>query len=230
MTIHAVEAVKVAAEHVPVITIDGPTASGKGTVAHRVAVALGWTTLDSGALYRLTALGALNRDLDAGNEASVAEVARTLDVQFDAEKILLDGMDVTDAIRQERVGNLASRVAAYPEVRQALLERQRAFRVLPGLVADGRDMGTVVFPDAPLKIFLVADVEARAERRCNQLISKGISANLDDLLRDMRERDARDMQRAVAPLVPASDAHVLDSSGMTIEQTVQAVLDFWKSI
>jgi len=230
MTLDAPTAVNRVSSTVPVITIDGPTASGKGTVAHRVAVALGWATLDSGALYRLTALAALNCGLDTDHEEKVADVARSLNVQFQGETILLDGEDVTDQIRQERVGNLASRVAAYPSVRQALLERQRAFRTLPGLVADGRDMGTVVFPDAAVKIFLVADVEARAERRCKQLIGKGISANLDNLLRDMRERDARDMQRAVAPLTPASDAHVLDSSNLTIEQTVQAVLDVWKSI
>jgi len=218
-----------AAGPVPVIAIDGPTASGKGTIAHLVAEALGWATLDSGALYRLTALAALNRNLPAEDEAGVAEVARALDVRFDGTVILLEGRDASEDIRQEQVGNFASRIAAYPAVRQALLERQRAFRVPPGLVADGRDMGTVVFPDAALKVFLVADVEARAERRCKQLIKKGISANLDDLLRDMRERDARDMQRSVAPLAPATDAHVLDSSALTIEQTVQAVLDFWKA-
>lgn len=213
----------------PVIAIDGPTASGKGTVAHLVAEALGWSTLDSGALYRLTALAALNRQLPADNAAEVAAVARALDVSFEADGIWLEGDNVSDAIRQERVGNFASQIAGYPALRQALLERQRAFRVPPGLVADGRDMGTVVFPDAALKVFLVADVQARAERRCKQLINKGISANLDDLLRDMRERDARDTQRSVAPLVPATDAHVLDSSALTIEQTVQAVLDMWKA-
>jgi len=213
---------------VPVIAIDGPTASGKGTVAHRVAQALGWTVLDSGALYRLTALAALNRSLAAEDQDGLARVARDLDVRFEGNCIYLEGAEVGEAIRQERVGNFASRIAAYPAVRQALLERQRAFRAPPGLVADGRDMGTVVFPDAALKVFLVADVEARAERRCKQLIEKGISANLSDLLRDMRERDARDMQRSAAPLVPAADAHVLDSSYLTIEQTVQAVLDFWK--
>jgi len=213
-----------------VIAIDGPTASGKGTIAHLVARALGWAILDSGALYRLTALAALNRNLPAEDEAGVAAVALGLDVRFEGDRILLEGSDVSEAIRQEQVGNFASRIAAYPAVRQALLERQRAFRVAPGLVADGRDMGTVVFPDAALKIFLVADVEARAQRRCKQLIDKGISANLDDLLRDMRERDARDMQRSVAPLAPATDAHVLDSSTLTIDQTVQAVLGFWKQI
>ena len=214
---------------VPVITIDGPTASGKGTVAHRVAKALGWDVLDSGALYRLTALAALNRGLSAEDEPAVARVAETLDVRFEGPHVYLEGADVGHEIRREEVGNFASRVAAFPGVRQALLERQRAFRVAPGLVADGRDMGTVVFPDAPLKVFLVADVVARAQRRCKQLIEKGISANLDDLLRDMRERDARDMGRATAPLAPAADAHVLDSSDLTIAETVQAILDFWKN-
>ncbi|APX76524.1 (d)CMP kinase [Achromobacter insolitus] len=214
---------------VPVITIDGPTASGKGTVAHRVAKALGWAVLDSGALYRLTALAALNRGLSAEDEPAVARVAETLDVRFEGPHVYLEGVDVGHEIRREEVGNFASRVAAFPGVRQALLERQRAFRLAPGLVADGRDMGTVVFPDAPLKVFLVADVVARAQRRCKQLIEKGISANLDDLLRDMRERDARDMGRTTAPLAPAADAHVLDSSNLTVAETVQAILDFWKN-
>jgi cytidylate kinase len=214
---------------VPVITIDGPTASGKGTVAHRVAKALGWAVLDSGALYRLTALAALNRGLSPEDEPAVARVAETLDVRFEGPHVYLEGVDVGHDIRREEVGNFASRVAAFPGVRQALLERQRAFRLPPGLVADGRDMGTVVFPDAPLKVFLVADVVARAQRRCKQLIEKGISANLDDLLRDMRERDARDMGRTTAPLAPAADAHVLDSSDLTIAETVQAILDFWKN-
>jgi cytidylate kinase len=213
----------------PVIAIDGPTASGKGTVAHGVARRLGWAVLDSGALYRLTALATLDRGISSEDEAAVAEIARTLPVRFEGGHIYLDGRDVGYDIRQERVGNVASRVAAFAPVRQALLERQRAFRRAPGLVADGRDMGTVVFPDAALKIFLVADVAARAERRRNQLMEKGISANLDDLLRDMRERDARDTQRTVAPLVAAKDAKVLDSSKMTVQETVQAILDFWNA-
>jgi len=212
----------------PVITIDGPTASGKGTVAHRVAKALGWAVLDSGALYRLTALAAINRGVAAEDEPAVARVAEALDVRFEGPHVYLEGADAGHDIRREEVGNFASRVAAFPGVRQALLERQRAFRLPPGLVADGRDMGTVVFPDASLKVFLVADVVARAERRRKQLIEKGISANLDDLLRDMRERDARDTGRATAPLAPAADAHVLDSSNLTIAETVQAILDFWQ--
>lgn len=214
----------------PVITIDGPTASGKGTVAHRVAKALGWAVLDSGALYRLTALAAIDHGVAADDEAGVARVAQTLDVSFDGPHVYLEGVDVGHDIRREEVGNFASRIAAFPGVRQALLGRQRAFRLPPGLVADGRDMGTVVFPDASLKVFLVADVVARAERRRKQLIEKGISANLDDLLRDMRERDARDTGRAAAPLAAAADAYVLDSSELTIAETVQAILDFWQGV
>jgi cytidylate kinase len=214
----------------PVIAIDGPTASGKGTVAHGVARRLGWTVLDSGALYRLTALAALKRGLAPDDEAAVAEAALTLAARFEGQHIYLDGHEVGYDIRQEQVGNFASQVAAFGSVRQALLERQRAFRRAPGLVADGRDMGTVVFPDAALKIFLVADVGARAERRRKQLMEKGISANLVDLLRDMRERDARDTQRTVAPLVPAADARVLDSSKMTAQETVQAILDLWNGL
>jgi len=215
---------------VPVITIDGPTASGKGTVAHRVASTLGWGVLDSGALYRLTALAVLQKGIDPEDAHTVAQVARDLQVQFHSDGILLDGQEASSLIRQEQVGNLASRLAPNPELRAALLGRQRAFRQAPGLVADGRDMGTIVFQDANLKIFLVADVQARAQRRCKQLIEKGISANLEDLLADMRERDARDIDRAVAPLIPAQDAHVVDSSNLTIEQTVQSILDLWSRV
>ncbi|HEY0297559.1 MAG TPA: (d)CMP kinase [Bordetella sp.] len=214
---------------VPVITIDGPTASGKGTVAHRVAQALGWAVLDSGALYRLTAKAAIKHGIAAEDAPALARAAQSLDACFEGERILLEGEDVTDVIRQEQVGNLASRIAGYPELRQALLARQRAFRVAPGLVADGRDMGTVVFPDAPLKVFLIAAAEARAQRRYKQLIDKGISANIPDLLRDLQARDARDMQRTAAPLAPAEDARELDSSNLTIEQTVQAVLSMWQA-
>ncbi|NYT24020.1 (d)CMP kinase [Alcaligenaceae bacterium] len=211
----------------PVITIDGPTASGKGTIAGRVAGRLGWAVLDSGALYRLTALGVLRSGCGADDVDGVAGVAARLDVVFQGERILLGGEDVAGAIREEHIGNLASRIAAYPPVRAALLQRQRDFRRHPGLVADGRDMGTVVFPDAPLKIFLVADVEARAERRYKQLKGKGFSVNLSDLLEDMRIRDQRDRDRASAPLVPAEDAVMIDSSALSIEQTVEAVLDLW---
>jgi cytidylate kinase len=212
---------------IPVITIDGPTASGKGTVAQRVASALGWGVLDSGALYRLTALAVQQQAIDPDNESAVANVAATLDVQFRLGQILLGGQEVSELIRQEHVGNLASRLAPNPKLRAALLSRQRAFRLAPGLVADGRDMGTIVFPDAQVKIFLIADVQARAQRRAKQLIEKGISANLEDLLADMRARDARDTQRSVAPLIAAKDAHVVDSSTLTIDQTVQSILDLW---
>lgn len=211
----------------PVIAIDGPTASGKGTVAGRVAAALGWSVLDSGALYRLTALAATRAGVDPSSEAGLARAAASLNVVFDGDRVFLDGNDVTQAIRQEDIGNLASRIAPFAAVRTALLQRQREFRVAPGLVADGRDMGTVVFPDAPLKIFLVADVRARAERRCKQLNEKGFSANLAGLIEDMRARDARDRNRANAPLVAAPDAKIIDSSNLSIDETVNAVLDYW---
>jgi cytidylate kinase len=192
-----------------------------------VASALGWGVLDSGALYRLTALAVQQQAIDPENEAAVAEAGATLDVQFRSNQILLGGQEVSEVIRQEHVGNLASRLAPNPKLRAALLSRQRAFRLAPGLVADGRDMGTIVFPDAQVKIFLIADVQARAQRRAKQLIEKGISANLEDLLADMRARDARDTQRSVAPLIAAKDAHVVDSSTLTIDQTVQSILDLW---
>jgi len=214
----------------PVITIDGPTASGKGTVAHAVASRLGWGVLDSGALYRLTALAVLQNDVDPADAQAVAKVAQALQVEFHPNGVRLAQQEVSALIRQEPVGNLASRLAPDPLLREALLGRQRAFRTGAGLVADGRDMGTIVFQDANLKIFLVADVLARAQRRRKQLIEKGISANLEDLLADMRERDARDIERAVAPLIPAHDAHVVDSSHLTAEQTVQTILDLWSRV
>jgi cytidylate kinase len=215
---------------IPVITIDGPTASGKGTVAHRVALALGFKALDSGALYRLTALAVEKRGIDPNDEMAVAQTALRLDVDFRGDDVLLCGVNVANEIRRECIGSLASRIAAYGPLRAALLECQRAFRLPPGLVADGRDMGTVVFPDAPLKIFLVADVEARAKRRCKQLKEKGFSANLHDLLEDMRLRDLRDRTRAHAPLVAAADAHTVDSSELTIDETVKIVLDLWSGV
>lgn len=215
---------------IPVITIDGPTASGKGTVASRVAAALGFAFLDSGALYRLTALAALEAGIDLADEPSVAAVAKGLDVVFDGERILLAGREVQDAIRQEAVGNAASKIAALPAVRTALVELQHGYRRLPGLVADGRDMGTVIFPDATLKVFLTASVEARADRRYKQLIGKGFPANMAALLQDLKERDARDTQRAVAPLKPAEGAQLLDTSDMTIEQAVAQVLEWWASL
>lgn len=213
----------------PVITIDGPTASGKGTIAQRVAQILGWRVLDSGALYRLTALAVLREGGDGTDEAQAARLARNLDVRFEPEAIYMDGEDVGHLIRQEVVGNLASRVAAWPAVREALMARQRDFCRLPGLVADGRDMGTVVFPDAPLKIFLDAAVEVRAQRRYKQLKDKGFSANLASLLQDLRDRDARDRGRAHAPLVAAADAITMDSSRQRIDDVVRQVLDLWSA-
>jgi cytidylate kinase len=212
---------------IPVLTIDGPTASGKGTVASRVAEALGFALLDSGALYRLTALSALEAKLALDDANAIAALARALPVQFAADQILLAGRPVQDAIRQEAIGNAASKIAALPAVRAALVELQHSFRKTPGLVADGRDMGTVIFPDATLKVFLTASVQARAERRYKQLIDKGFPANMLALLQDLKERDARDTERAAAPLKPAEGAHLLDTSDMTIEQSVAQVLDWW---
>ena len=212
---------------IPVLTIDGPTASGKGTVASRVAKALGFALLDSGALYRLTALSALEAKLALDDANAIAALARALPVQFAADQILLAGRPVQDAIRQEAIGNAASKIAALPAVRAALVELQHSFRKTPGLVADGRDMGTVIFPDATLKVFLTASVQARAERRYKQLIDKGFPANMLALLQDLKERDARDTERAAAPLKPAEGAHLLDTSDMTIEQSVAQVLDWW---
>ena len=211
----------------PVIAIDGPTASGKGTVTARVAQELGWHVLDSGALYRLAAWTVLDQNIDANDLAVVSLAARRMDIRFEGDAIYLAGQDVTSLIRQEHVGNLASRLAPAAALREALLERQRAFRQLPGLVADGRDMGTVVFPDAELKIFLVADVHARAQRRCEQLRQRGQVPDEAAVLADLKERDARDIDRAVAPLKPADDAHQIDSSRLTVEETVAAVLLLW---
>jgi 3-phosphoshikimate 1-carboxyvinyltransferase len=212
---------------VPVIAIDGPTASGKGTLAAEVAHRLGYGLLDSGALYRATALAVQRAGADPADAPAVAALAATLDLRFVADRAFLDGQDVTDALRLEETGNLASRVSVHPAVRQALHGLQLAFRRLPGLVADGRDMGTVVFPGAPLKVFLTASVEQRAARRHNQLISRGISANIDSLLADLRMRDERDQNRAVAPLKPAEDAVLLDNSGMSIDEGVEVVLEAW---
>ncbi len=209
---------------IPVITIDGPSASGKGTVAERVAAALGFHFLDSGALYRLTALSAMRHGVALDDAARVAQLAATLPAAFRDGTVWLAGEDVTDAIRAEAVGDGASKVAALPAVRAALLDRQRAYRQAPGLVADGRDMGTVVFPDATLKVFLTASVGVRAQRRHKQLIDKGIHANLAALSRDLEERDARDAARAVAPLRPAEGAVLLDSSALTIGEVVDKVL------
>ena len=211
---------------VPVIAIDGPSASGKGTIAKRVAAALGFHYLESGALYRLVALLAFRRGLE--KEDAIAQAAAQMDVVFLEDEILLEDQDVSAQIRHEEIGNRASDVARMPTVRQALLTRQRAFRQLPGLVADGRDMGTVVFPDAALKIFLTASPEVRARRRYKQLIEKGIAANLAALSRDLVERDARDANRALAPLVPAPDSQVLDSSALSVEAVVDRILKSWR--
>ena len=210
----------------PVIAIDGPSASGKGTVAARVAEALGYAYLDSGALYRLTALAAKQAGVDWADEAGVAGLAAVLDVEFSGGDILLNGALVGDAIRTEEMSAGASKVAVLPAVREALLFRQRAFNTLPGLVGDGRDMGSVIFPKAPLKVFLTASAEARAERRYKQLIEKGFSANLPDLLLDLRQRDDRDSRRSVAPLRQEADAKLLDTTHLTIEQAVKQVLDW----
>ena len=208
------------------IAIDGPSASGKGTIAKRVAQALGFHYLESGALYRLVALLAFRRGLE--KEQAIAEAAAQMDIAFIEDEILLEDQDVSAQIRHEEIGNRASDVARMPTVRKALLKRQRAFREAPGLVADGRDMATVVFPDASLKIFLTASPEVRAQRRYKQLIEKGIAANLGALSRDLAERDARDANRAVAPLVPAPDSQVLDSSGLSIEAVADRILTLWR--
>jgi cytidylate kinase len=211
---------------VPVIAIDGPSASGKGTIAKRVAAALGFHYLESGALYRLVALVALRQGLV--DEAAIAKATAQMDVVFQEDEILIEDQDVSAQIRHETVGNRASEIAPLAAVRQALLQRQRAFRASPGLVADGRDMGTVVFPDAALKIFLTASPEVRARRRYKQLIEKGIAANLAALSRDLAERDKRDATRAVAPLVPAPDSQVLDSSALSVEAVVDRILKSWR--
>ncbi|HCL77142.1 (d)CMP kinase [Stutzerimonas nitrititolerans] len=215
---------------IPVVTIDGPSGSGKGTVAALLAAKLGWKFLDSGALYRLLAFAARNHGVDLTNEEALKVLAAHLDVQFDTAesgqgmRIVLEGEDVTEAIRNEVVGAGASQIAALPAVREALLQRQKAFREAPGLVADGRDMGTVVFPDATLKIFLTASAEERARRRYLQLKAKGDDVNLASLLDEIRARDERDTQRAVAPLKPADDAIQLDSTALSIEQVLGQIL------
>jgi CMP/dCMP kinase len=210
----------------PVIAIDGPSASGKGTIASRVAKELGFHYLESGALYRLVALISLREDtLD---EKRLAELAEEMDVLFEEGDISLGEEHVTEKVRSEVVGNRASEVAKLPALRQALLRRQRAFRRAPGLVADGRDMGTVVFPDAELKVFLTASADVRAERRYKQLKEKGIDANLRALSRDLRDRDERDAKRAVAPLAPAPDSQVLDSTALSIDEVVERIVGWWR--
>ncbi|MBX3709280.1 MAG: (d)CMP kinase [Gammaproteobacteria bacterium] len=213
----------------PVITIDGASGTGKGTVSQVLASRLGWKFLDSGALYRVLALAAQKHGVVLDNEKALKVLGEHLDVQFIAQeseisKIILEGEDVTDVIRTEKIGNAASIVAALPAVRASLLSRQRAFRDVPGLVADGRDMGTVVFPDAELKIFLIASPEERALRRYNQLKERGISVTLSDLIKELRERDRRDQERAVAPLKPAEDAVRIDTDHLSVEQVVERIL------
>ena len=212
-----------------VIAVDGPAASGKGTIAVGVARELGWRYLDSGSLYRLVALKALRAGLAFDAAEPLATAAATLDVAFDGGGVRFDGQDATEGIRSEAVSAGASQVAVHPAVRAALLARQRAFRQPPGLVADGRDMGTVVFPDALVKVFLTATADERARRRYKQLIAKGISVTLDSLLRDIQERDARDSARATAPLKPAADATILDTTDLTIDAAIGAVLDVYRS-
>jgi 3-phosphoshikimate 1-carboxyvinyltransferase len=215
---------------IPVLCVDGPTASGKGTLAAQLATQLGYHLLDSGALYRITALAAAQAQLplDASGEAAISQMVRNLRIEFKDELVLLNGQDVTQAIRQETTGMNASAVSALPKVRAALVDLQHSFRRLPGLVADGRDMGTVIFPDAPLKVFLTASAEQRAQRRFKQLISKGNPTTLDSLRADLQARDARDMSRSVAPLRPAQDAVLLDNSDLSIEKSVGLVLGWWQ--
>lgn len=215
---------------IPVITIDGPTASGKGTVARMVAEQLGFHYLDSGSLYRLTALSAFENGVQTEREDEIARLAATLDCRFEGDRVFLDGQDVTQDIRAEDIGNTASRIAVLAPVREALLQLQKGFRKAPGLVADGRDMGTVVFPDAQLKVFLTASAEARAKRRYNQLIEKGFSANMDSLIKDLAERDARDTSRATSPLKQAEDAYLLDNSTLTAEQTVAQIARWYAAL
>ena len=214
----------------PVITVDGPSGSGKGTVCRLLAEKLGWDVLDSGAIYRVLSLAALHHQIALDNEEALVPLAANLDVQFlidsdtNAGKIILEGEDVTTTIRNEEVGAAASKVAALPRVREALLRRQRAFRTENGLIADGRDMGTVVFPDAPLKIFLTASAEERARRRFVELNERGLDVTLSGLLQDIQARDDRDMNRAVAPLVPAEDAIELDTSELNAQQVFDKVM------
>lgn len=218
-------------QSIPVITIDGPSGAGKGTVARIVADQLGWHLLDSGAIYRVLAVAIQHHQLTLDDEEHIIPMAAHLDVQFEISskgegKVILEGENVTDIIRTEEVGELASKVAAFPRVREALLRRQRAFSVSPGLVADGRDMGTVVFKQAPVKIFLTASAEERAQRRFNQLKEKGIDVNIARLLEDIRQRDERDQNRKVAPLIPAKGALIIDSTNISIMEVVNKILTY----
>lgn len=218
------------ADEAPVVTVDGPSGAGKGTITQLLARRLGWHLLDSGALYRLTALSAMKSDVDFADEAELARVARALDVRFEPTpddqpaRVFLNDQDVTGEIRTETCGNRASQVAVIPAVREALLQRQRDFRKAPGLVADGRDMGTVVFPQAEYKVFLTASAEERAERRYRQLLEQGESVKLADLIKEIEARDERDMNRSTAPLKAADDAQVVDTTGLSIEEVLDRVL------
>ncbi len=216
------------ANYIPVIAIDGPSASGKGSVAQLVAEALGFAYLDSGALYRVVAYAAKQANIDWGDAQAVADCAKTLTIQFKNEQIFLNGMDISDAIRTEEMGKGASQVAVHAPLRQVLVEVQHAFRQKPGLVADGRDMGTVIFPDAVLKIFLTAKTETRAERRYKQLLGKHQPANYENILQDLQERDARDQGRSSAPLIKAQDAILLETDNLSITEAVNFILQNFK--
>lgn len=215
---------------IPVITIDGPTASGKGTVAQLVALTLGFHYLDSGALYRLTALSAVRKNVALNDEVAIAIIGAALPCRFIGEQIWLDHEDVTKLIRSEEISRAASKIAILPKVRKALFQFQQDFLREPGLVTDGRDMGTVVFPHADVKIFLTASVPARADRRFKQLIGKGFSATIEDLLQDLTERDERDKNRLAAPLKPAEGAYLLDTSDLSVEQAVSEVLQQYAAV
>ena len=218
-------------EQAPVVTIDGPSGVGKGTISQLLADKLGWHLLDSGAIYRVLALAAMHHNVELSNEEAITLLAEHLDVQFssgdDSEtvKVILEGEDVTKSIRTQECSSVASKIAALPKVREALLCRQRSFNVSPGLIADGRDMGTVVFPYAPVKLFLTASAEERAQRRYNQLQYNGFDGSIAQILADIKERDKRDTSRSVAPLIPADDALVIDTSGVTIDQVLNKCLE-----
>ena len=217
----------------PVVTVDGPSGAGKGTLSALLAEKLNWHLLDSGAIYRVLAVAAMHHDLPIDDEAAIVPLASGLDVSFETEnnqrRVVLEGEDVTNDIRTEEVGAVASQIASLARVREALLRRQRAFQETPGLIADGRDMGTVVFPDAVVKLFLTASAEARAERRYTQLKDKGMDVNIARLLTDIKARDERDSQRSVAPLVPAEDAVIIDSTDLDINQVFDSAMEIINS-